>query len=273
MSNDYSRYHPAAAIPAPLIRLAPSPAVDDSCGPATMLFIDLGARDGRPRRWVTDPTPRLAVDGEGIPVGDGIAIAAYASDAARRATFYETRSGGTSSLYLPDHERLRQFPATADRYDVIKEHSVTTTALDDIVAPHASPPYAIKLDVHGSELASLQGGPRTLQDTVLVDIEYWFLPMYHGTPTAGLVHEFLAGAGFVLVDLTRYWWVRRDGVKVLVFGEAQYIHQDRPLPDVWAQRVPAAGQTATGSRFVSRVCRWVDSRFGSDFAYLRDRER
>ena len=238
-----------------------------------MLFIDLGARGGRPRRWHDDPAPRLAVDGEGIPVGDGLAVAAYVSDTARPATFFETRSGGTSSLYRPNLDLLRQFPETGDRYEVVAEHAVTTQGLDAIVAPYADPPYAMKLDVHGSELAILRGATQTLPQTVLIDIEYWFLQVYHGMPHAGSVHDYLLTAGFAVVDMTRYWWTRHDGARVLIFAEAQYIRWDRALPANWACRIPAL-QPTRGSRFVSRLCQWVDRHFGTSFpASMRDNER
>src|SRR5262249_39692982 len=59
----------------------------------------------------------------------------------------------------------------------------------------------LKLDAQGSELDILRHGTRKLADTLVIECEVEFVPIYHDQPLFGDIQVFLRDHGFVLHKL------------------------------------------------------------------------
>lgn len=55
----------------------------------------------------------------------------------------------------------------------------------------------LKIDIQGAELAAFSGGSRALHESIAVQTEMSFFPLYHGQPGFGEIDVFLREAGFV----------------------------------------------------------------------------
>lgn len=116
------------------------------------------------------------------------------------ATLYITRLPECSSIYKPNYELLKLFNSmSGGAFDIAKEIPVSTRRLDDI-AECAGADY-LKIDVQGAELDALRGAPRTLENTLVVEAEIEFIPLYQNQPLLGDVHVYMAARGFVLHKL------------------------------------------------------------------------
>lgn len=119
------------------------------------------------------------------------------------ATFHTTYYPGCSSLFTPDPNVIDLFDTIrasrpADNFSIEKSESVQTTRLDDIAGLEID---YIKLDVQGSELDILRHGIAKLKQTVVIESEVAFLPLYKDQPLFGDIQLFLKGQGFVLHKL------------------------------------------------------------------------
>lgn len=116
------------------------------------------------------------------------------------ATFYDTIHPQFSSIYEPDAEVLNQFVTigTFSRNDppaeVTRTREIQTYRLDDI--DNLPQPDLIKLDVQGAELDILQGGQRILSQTLVVESEVEFIPLYKNQPLFGDIQLYLHHQGF-----------------------------------------------------------------------------
>lgn len=110
------------------------------------------------------------------------------------ATFYETDYPMTGSLYPPNDAALALYPDVQRFMQRRAHHAVPTQRLDDI-ADIARIDF-LKMDVQGGELSVLQGAQRLLTDTLVVQAEVEFVPLYQGQPLFTDVDGFLRAAGF-----------------------------------------------------------------------------
>ncbi|CAA7617861.1 FkbM family methyltransferase [Magnetospirillum sp. SS-4] len=116
------------------------------------------------------------------------------------ATFNVTRYPGCSSLLLPNPEVIDLFSTIGatlaeDNFRVVRSEEVQTTRLDDIDDLEVD---YIKLDVQGSELEVMRHGTGKLADTVVIECEVEFMPLYRDQPLFGDIQVFLRDQGFVL---------------------------------------------------------------------------
>jgi len=120
----------------------------------------------------------------------------FAIGAGGPAKLHVTASGDNSSLYAPNAELLKHFPALAPRLEVKHIANVETHPLDNVVSAAAID--FLKIDVPGGELDVLRGAARLLPTALAVELEVEFLPMYDGAPLFGAVDAHMRSAGFQL---------------------------------------------------------------------------
>lgn len=116
------------------------------------------------------------------------------------ATFNIAHYPGCSSLLLPDPKVIDLFETigashAGHNFTIVRSEDVETTRLDDIADLEVD---YIKLDVQGSELEVMRHGTGKLADTVVIECEVEFMPLYRGQPLFGDIQLFLRDQGFVL---------------------------------------------------------------------------
>jgi FkbM family methyltransferase len=122
----------------------------------------------------------------------------------RPATFHLTHYPGCSSLLEPDPKVIDMFMTIgcADpggNFHVQKTQTVETVRLDDI-----KPPLAVdflKIDAQGYELEIMRHGTTALSNTLVIECEVEFVPLYREQPLFGDVQCFLRDQHFVLHKL------------------------------------------------------------------------
>jgi hypothetical protein len=94
----------------------------------------------------------------------------------------------------------------------------------------------VKLDVHGHEIAILQGAQKAIASAVGMEIEVCFAPLYAGGARFSAIHDFVETAGFDLFDLKRYFWTRKEAAHMnvgrkgqLVVGDALYFRSPESI--------------------------------------------
>lgn len=116
------------------------------------------------------------------------------------STFYRCHYNGCSSLYKPDARIIDLFTSLGDPanafFEVISTTEVKTARLDDIEEIRACD--VLKIDVQGAELDVLKGGPRTLSEASVVEVEVEFVPLYQQQPLFTDIDLFMRKSGFVL---------------------------------------------------------------------------
>jgi FkbM family methyltransferase len=143
-------------------------------------FTDLSRRASRHRQWT--------------------AVEMAISDSAGPVTLNLSANGQSSSL-LPMND-LHVAADPNSRY--VGRQAVQSTTLDRLQAElTADPPFYVKLDVQGGELAALRGAPTVLSDTIACEVELSLADLYLGQSSWKEVIEFLSAAGFVICDFER----------------------------------------------------------------------
>jgi len=154
------------------------------------------------------------------PAATGIALhylRDILSDRDEERTFYETRSGGGSSLFPASPHAGRYTSASGmdwgAQLEVVARTQVRTTSVDAIRdRGDLGRVDSLYVNVQGGELAVLRGGRRVFEDTVAVQVEVSFIEHYAGAPRWEEVNAELVEQGFVLVDIRSVQGVRRSRV-------------------------------------------------------------
>lgn len=124
--------------------------------------------------------------------------AVLGAQAGQTVTFYEAGTG--SSLHR-------------ERSNVeFKETVLQTSTLDDVTLGFDGPVF-LKLDVQGAEIEVLEGGPRTLARSSLIQLEVALLPYNEGAKTFIEVIEYMDERGFVPFDIAGM--IRPTGVELV----------------------------------------------------------
>ena len=128
----------------------------------------------------------------------------YFLGAGQSAKFHLTRYPGCSSLLTPNSKVIDMFMTIgcADpngNFHVEKTETVETIRLDDI-----KPALAVdflKVDAQGYELEIMRHGATTLSNSLVIECEVEFVPLYREQPLFGDVQCFLRDQRFVLHKL------------------------------------------------------------------------
>ena len=120
------------------------------------------------------------------------------------ARFNITRYPGCASLLEPDPRFIDLFEtigcaSPSGNFHVQRSELVETTRLDDL-GPELGMDF-LKIDVQGAELDILRNATAKLGQTVVIESEVEFLPIYKDQPLFGDIQCFLREQGFVLHKL------------------------------------------------------------------------
>lgn len=132
------------------------------------------------------------------------------------------RTPQVSSSFSPDPNITDLFPDPR-RFDIIERCELDSKAIDEL---GISAPNFIKLDIQGGELNALKGSGKTLKNTLGLEIEVEFLPLYQKQPLFGDLSDFLSTHGFVFIDFVNLCrWERQshNGFGQCVFGDALFL--------------------------------------------------
>jgi FkbM family methyltransferase len=141
-----------------------------------------------------------------------------------------------SSLFEPNLNKLKQY-LVADWFLVEKKIHVPLVPLDQVDESRAISADYLKVDVQGAELDVLRGGQQLLARVSVCELEVSFLEIYKNQPLFSEVDTYMREQGFVLVDLERIWWKRKDvplELQVrgqLAYGDATYVRRDFEFPE------------------------------------------
>ncbi len=118
-----------------------------------------------------------------------------------KAKFNITKYPGCSSMLQPDPKIINLFTGLGTEpnighFSVVKTLDVETKRLDDIEG--LPKPDFIKIDVQGAELKVLENGLKALKNSVVVEIECEFLPLYKNQPIFCDIQSFMREHGFCL---------------------------------------------------------------------------
>jgi len=129
----------------------------------------------------------------------------YALADGTQRTLHVCELEGMTSLLVPDPARLALFNLFPIWGTVKERIPVTTHKLDDIAEITAMD--FLKMDVQGAECEVLAHGRAKLKDTVMVQTEVSFVPLYRGQPSFGDMDLALRELGFLPhgVTGTKIW--------------------------------------------------------------------
>lgn len=108
---------------------------------------------------------------------------------------YECGAEGMSGLLKPDAARLALFPGLSACGEVKTTRMIATSALDAL--DEVERIDFLRMDAQGSEMAVIGGGARKLIDTVVIQTEVSFVPLYQGQVTFGEIDCELKSMGFI----------------------------------------------------------------------------
>jgi FkbM family methyltransferase len=124
-----------------------------------------------------------------------------------------TAVSGMTSVLAPDPRRLAQFNGFTEWGAVQATQRIATRRLDEIDAvEHID---FLKIDVQGAELLVFEGARKKLSETVAIQTEVSFVPLYQGQPTFGDVDRDLRARGFVPHTFAA---IKRWAIAPVIFG-------------------------------------------------------
>ena len=129
----------------------------------------------------------------------------YALGDGSARTLHVCELEGMTSLLVPDPARLALFNLFPIWGSVKQQIPVTTRKLDDIA--QITQLDFLKMDVQGTEREVLAHGRTKLADTVVIQTEVSFVPLYQGQPVFGEIDLALRELGFLphCVTGTKIW--------------------------------------------------------------------
>lgn len=179
--------------------------LDVPLDPATRTVLDVGASHGQfalladhlfpaARIICFEPLPDSRRSIQAVLPGRVEVVAAAVGATPGTSRINISARDDSSSLLTIGERQVQEFPGTGSSGSI----EVPVTTLDESVPADLARPCLLKVDVQGSELAVLQGAPRTLE---LVDealIECSFVELYEGQPLADEIVGHMVSAGFRL---------------------------------------------------------------------------
>lgn len=198
----------------------------------SVVFVDIGARDGIDERWLpfVDSISVIAFEPDPVECARlskqtknyDISYLPYAlgKEAAETVPLYITKQPGCSSLLRPNEEITRLFDY-GEQLEVINTVEVELHRMDELLDRQ---PDVLKIDTQGTEFEILQGAERLLSQVIAIEVEVEFVELYVGQALFSDIDSFLRKSGFFLRGLRRDYW-RNSGPSRHPFG-GQIIHGD-----------------------------------------------
>ena len=185
-------------------------------------IFDVGARGGADERWNRfadcidligfEPDPsecrRLNAEVERLPYPARFEPYALWRERREDLPFHVTRWEVASSVFPPNEEFLRDFSEAAALLSVKERRSVRATTLDDVIQERRGSPDYLKLDAEGAELDILLGGETAIEETLAIEVEVEFNPLFRGQPLFADVDAYLRDREWMLLGLRRNSWRR-----------------------------------------------------------------
>ncbi len=207
-----------------------------------LFLVDVGSSGGTKFPWgeikqflkIVDFEPNTTGDlseTEKKDVSDNVVFTGSVALSDRRGdeTLFVTKHPDNSSLLEPNILFMEQF-AVSDRYIVSEKISVSVDTLDNqLNLVNINEVDFIKIDTQGSELSVLKGSQFFLDKVLGVEVEVNFSDRYNRQCYFSEVDEFLRKNGFILFDLERRYFKRKNGLSLggpkgqMTHGNALYL--------------------------------------------------
>jgi FkbM family methyltransferase len=242
--------------------VALEPRVAEMMEHRNLIVADVGAADGPEERWLGilnwvrflnfEPKPRPdAAQNERIVI---FPIGLWSRT--ERLKLQVTAQEDSCSLYPANPEFFRDF-LIQDALGTVNTVEIDVDTLDHCVSTRPdSPPDFLKVDVEGGDLEVLRGSEQALRGSVLgVRAETVWVEMRQGAPGIADIHAFLRERGFVLFQLSRVNWIRKNGLHgfssepQLIWGDAVFCLGKEPFLRRLKDETPA-NRGSLASRFV-----------------------
>lgn len=182
--------------------------------PSPMIrYLDIGARYGpKSNVKIFDELGVLRLtgiepDGEEIkklnqkyPTGNFFQVALSNSEGEQ--TLYVTNHWSKSSLYKPNRELINRFDIYEDAFEIQKEVQIETTTLDNFYKNRSQEYDLIKIDTQGSEGDIISEGDEALSQSLAIEFETHFKPMYEGQTLFYEIHQMLSDLDLTIIDVS-----------------------------------------------------------------------
>ncbi len=230
--------------PVPAVRLTDAVRTRLVADPLTI--VDVGAVFGPDKRWsqlgertcrfVTfEPDKRSHAEPDESGPFAMLALATAIGRKKGKRTLYLTKGEFASSLYPPNEAVLGAF-GTWPWHELAGTDTVSVDTLDNVLAKHTDwVPDFVKTDIEGADLDALAGGTKALSEVLGVQAEVAFVERNVGAPLFAEIDQHLRASGFMLFQLIREHWVRRNKVfglaarPQLIWADAVYFRDAADL--------------------------------------------
>ena len=203
-----------------------------------LVIVDVGASGGINPRWskttefykgiLFEPDPREFDVLKKNSDNNLIVINSALSDSNKEIEFHLCKKQEVSSVYPPNFNFLNKF-ADSERFNVEKIIHINADTLSNQLKKEGIDEVDfIKIDTQGYELSILKGCSSYLENVVGLEVEVEFEPVYIGQPLFSELDNYVKENGFILVDLKRYYWKRKNNKNTgnrkgqIIFGDALY---------------------------------------------------
>ena len=137
-----------------------------------------------------------------------IAIAMAVADSVGDRVLNVAANGQSSSL-LPMADRHRNASPSSIYVSSQTVKTTTLDALQDHMRP--APPFFVKLDIQGGEMAALRGATSVLRSAVACEVELSLAELYEGGASWREVVAYLVADGFLMCDFERVFFDHVSG--------------------------------------------------------------
>ena len=207
-----------------------------------LVIVDIGASGGIDPRWgkttefytgiLFEPDPREFNALKKNSDNNLIVLNSALGDSKKNVEFHLCKKQMVSSIYPPNFNLLNKFPE-AERFNVEKIIHLNTDTLDNqLMKEGINEVDFIKIDTQGYELSILKGGSACIENVIGLEVEVEFEPMYIGQPLFSEVDSYVKNKGFILFDLKRYFWKRKDNKANIYPGKKELDNKMIAYPHV-----------------------------------------
>lgn len=159
-------------------------------------------------------------------------------------TLYLCQAPGMTSTLRPNFRLLNHFHGYPEWAKVLREERIRTVRLDDVV--EITDIDWLKIDIQGGELTVFRNGETKLRNTLVIQTEVNFIPLYENQPLFAEIDQWMRAHGFMLHTLLeerRRLYApfvhpdkSRHGINQLTTADAVYIRSFESLSGLTAQQ-------------------------------------